>query len=97
MISFDCAPDCELTELCNERRFSKDKGDNMRRDYLPAEDPTINTCTMGGLSDGLYAEGLFNDEPCMLVLDTGSTISIVSTNIINQCKGIITKSRYKQL
>ena len=97
VMSFDCAPDCELTELCNERRFSKDKCDNTRRDYLPAEDTAINTRTMGGLNDGLYAEGLINDQPCMLLLDTGSTISIVSTKIINQCKSVITESRYKQL
>ena len=94
MMGIDSAPDCELTELCNERPISEDECDT-RRDYLPAENMTmINTRTMG---DGLYAEGLINDQPCMLLLDTGSTISIVSTKIVHQCKGVITESRYKQL
>ena len=94
MMCIDSAPDCKLTELCNERPISEDECDT-RHDYLPAENMTmINTRTMG---DGLYAEGLIHDQPCMLLLDTGSTISIVSTKIVHQCKGVITESRYKQL
>ena len=51
----------------------------------------------GGRHDGLYAEGIINDQACKLLIDTGSSVSIVTTQTINERNFIISESPFKQL
>ena len=93
-----CAPLNETIPCCDDERSDRSGDDKTLQ--LPtgqADYSVFNVRTLGGRHNGLYAEGIINDQACKLLIGNGSSVSIFTTQTINERNFIISESPFKQL
>ena len=93
-----CAPPCATNHPCTNEACDQASSDGKAiLANQPVDDSTLSMRSLGGQQDGLYVEGSINGKLCKMLIDTGASVSIVSTSMINEHNKVLSKSPFTQL